>query len=299
MLSVFTAASTADTGPDEIRSNFPRDVVRTVPPQPLLEPNGPTLNAITANVNTRDTFEVSPDQLVAPSRIVRGWFFYNNSAFDGRDPAANAADDAAVAPDKTAATSLSFPAPTAANVTSYDKGINGVMLDVAGLPAGAEVTAADFQFLVMTSRGLRGTPGRPSVDTTNAAPRASAIVVRRGAGVGGSDRVTITWPDGAIRNAWLSVRYRAADGVWQAPLLFGNLAGESFVDGTVAGSGGRFFRVGAVDLAAVMRARAGGATASLDSRYDFNRDGRVDALDLAVARANLGAVLRAFSAPRF
>src|SRR5687768_14015394 len=35
--------------------------------------------------------------------VVGRWVFYNNSAFDGNDPAANAADDAAVAPDKVAA----------------------------------------------------------------------------------------------------------------------------------------------------------------------------------------------------
>ena len=63
--------------------------------------------------------------------------FYNNSAYDGNDPAAGAADDAAVAPDKSAL--LPGQAATFANVTSYTRGINGVMFDLAGVPAGIVV----------------------------------------------------------------------------------------------------------------------------------------------------------------
>ena len=36
---------------------------------------------------------------------------------------------------------------------------------------------------------------------------------------------------------------------------------------------------------------------SADKTFDFNRDGRVNALDLAVARANQGQSLTLFSAP--
>ena len=35
------------------------------------------------------------------------------------------------------------------------------------------------------------------------------MTVRRGAGVGGSDRVTLTWADGAIVDTWLRVAARA------------------------------------------------------------------------------------------
>ena len=48
-----------------------------------------------------------------------------------------------------------------------------------------------------------------------------------------------------------------------------------------------------MDLAAVKRAL--GAAAALDSRLDFNRDGRVNALDLAAARQNLSRSLPAAS----
>src|SRR5205085_4800466 len=59
--------------------------------------------------------------------------FYNDSLFDGNDPGINAADDNAIAPDKTAL--LPGQAATFANYTSYTKGINGVMVDLPNLPA--------------------------------------------------------------------------------------------------------------------------------------------------------------------
>ena len=49
--------------------------------------------------------------------------FYNNSAFDGNDPRANADDDLAVAPDKQAL--LPGQTATFVNYTSYGGGING------------------------------------------------------------------------------------------------------------------------------------------------------------------------------
>ena len=55
-------------------------------------------------------------------------------------------------------------------------------------------------------------------------------MVRRGAGLRGSDRVTITWDDAAVKNAWLQVTVLAnqrtgvpADDVF----CFGNLVGET------------------------------------------------------------------------
>ncbi len=70
--------------------------------------------------------------------------FYNNSAFDANDPAPNPADDAAIATDKTPL--LAGQTATFANYTSYSRGINGLMIDIAGL-AGVP-TAADFKFRV-------------------------------------------------------------------------------------------------------------------------------------------------------
>src|SRR4030095_6007419 len=78
------------------------------------------------------------------SSVAARYVFYNHSAFDGRSARADVRDDAAVAPDKTALLPGQSPSPV--NYTSSPRGINGVMIDVAGLPPGATLTAADFEF---------------------------------------------------------------------------------------------------------------------------------------------------------
>jgi hypothetical protein len=116
------------------------------------------------------------------------------------------------------------------------------------------------------------------------------VTVRRGAGVNGSDRLTLTWPDGAIRNRWLRITVPAGAATGLATpdfFAFGNLAGDA---GTADPSAPP--RVDAADVIAVLRARAAFA-ADVINRLDFNRDGRVDVRDLVIARANLGKSLAA------
>ena len=71
------------------------------------------------------------------------YLFYNNSYWDNKDPAANAADDNAIALDKVAL--LPGRSATFSNYSSYSRGLNGIMIDVKGLP-GASLTTADFTF---------------------------------------------------------------------------------------------------------------------------------------------------------
>ena len=68
----------------------------------------------------------------AQATIAGRHIFYNDSAFDANDPAPGPADDWAVAPDKTAL--LPDQTATFDNYTSYSRGINGVMIDIANLP---------------------------------------------------------------------------------------------------------------------------------------------------------------------
>ena len=86
--------------------------------------------------------------------------FYNRSYFD--DPSRGKSDDDAIAPDKRAL----LPGQTAqfVNYTSYSRGINGILVDVAHLPAAAALTAADFTFKVGNSNSL---------DTWTTAPAAA------------------------------------------------------------------------------------------------------------------------------
>jgi len=66
---------------------------------------------------------------ITSASVVGRDVFYNNSFYDGNNPAINAADDEAIATNKQAL--LPGQTATFANYTSYSKGINGVMVDVA------------------------------------------------------------------------------------------------------------------------------------------------------------------------
>ena len=75
----------------------------------------------------------------------------------------------------------------------------------------------------------------------------------------------------------------------QDVFYYGNLVGE-----TGDGSGALPLRVTAMDLAAVRRNTF--SAGPITSRYDFNRDGRVKALDVVAVRSNLGETLAPFGA---
>src|SRR4029079_7042847 len=130
--------------------------------------------------------------------------FYNQSGiggsvvmYDGNDPAINSLDDNAIATDNVGYLPGAGPA-TFANISSYSKGINGIMVDIAG--SHPSITAADFIFQV-------GNNNAPSTWAMADAP--SAVSVRAGAGVGGSDRVEIVWADNIIQKTWLAVVAKA------------------------------------------------------------------------------------------
>ena len=213
-------------------------------------------------------FTAAPQPPAPPTASVVGrHVFYNGSAFDGANPAANAADDAAIATDKRPlrpGQAASF-----VNYTSYVRGITGVMVDIAGL-AGTP-TMADFGF--RTQAAGTGT-------AWVAGPAPQSLALRPGAGVNGSTRITFTWPEGAIRNAWLEITVRptAATGLTAADVfVFGNAIGE-------VGNSTRDAQVSSQDVALIGANQT--ATAAVGNRYDINRDGRVDFLDRAAASVN-------------
>ncbi len=154
----------------------------------------------------------------APTATVAGrYVFYNNCYFDGNDPAANVADDGAIATDKTPL----LPGGTGAfiNYTAYWRGINGLMVDIDGLPG--TPTGSDFTFKVGNDSNPAG---------WSAAPAPSDITVRAGDGAGGSDRITIIWSDNVIEKQWLQVTVLAtANTGLGAPdvFYFGNAIGET------------------------------------------------------------------------
>jgi hypothetical protein len=219
------------------------------------------------------TFNPFIDAIARPmdfgnTRAAAGAFvFYNNSAFDGRDAAANAMDDSAIATDKIPLRPGGTP--TFANVTSYSRGLNGVMIDLAGASTAG---LNDFTFRA-------GTGGDPSSWAPAPPPQ---IAVRPGGGAGGSTRVTFTWPDGSVRNQWLqfTVNPTTFTGLTAPDVyLFGNLVGDS------SGALG----VDAHDVIDTLRSL--GDAAGITSPFDFNRDRTIDARDYAIARAAFGRSL--------
>jgi ELWxxDGT repeat protein len=251
-------------------------------PAALADVGGVLYFAATNPVAGREVWKIAGPDAPPAINVVGSYVFYNNSSFDGQDPLPGPSDDNAIAPDKRAL--LPGQAASAANVSGYSHGINGVMLDIThGLPLTALAGGAggvEVKF---------GNGGDPSAWPD--APRPSQIAIRPGAGVNGSDRVTLVWPDGAIKNGWLRVKVRAMPqyGLMQDEVFtFGNLPGET-------GDAGSPFRVTALDLGGVKRVLNN--TAEVASPFDINRDGRINALDLALVKSNLNHSLTPPTAP--
>jgi len=209
------------------------------------------------------------------SEVVGRKAFYNNSRFDGRNPAANANDLAAVASDKRPLLPGAFA--SALNVTSYTRGLNGIIVELRNLAPAANPTAADFTF--------KAGNGADPASWVAAAP--AQVVTVRSPIPEEPARVFITWADGAILNKWLQVTTLATTntGLREPDVFyFGNLVGE--VGDQPSGAPSITMRD---FLVARGQLRSHGAT--LSNRADFDRDGDVDALDLLALRRNLGARL--------
>jgi len=250
--------------------------------------NGHSLNRSAINAWGNDNLNWSayaPTPGLAPllnaAGIVGRHVFYNSSKYDGFNPAANALDAAAVAPDKQPL----MPGETAtfANYTSYSEGINGILIDVTDLPDQGTLDAGDFQFRA-------GNDDDPSNWAVAESP--DLIAVSSGGGVGGSDRITLIWSDHAVRNQWLQVTVMANGdtGLPEDDVFYiGNAAGET---GNSTGDA----KVTADDLLLARNNPRNFLTAApIDFRYDFNRDARVNATDLLVARNNQTHALSALT----
>ena len=141
----------------------------------------------------------------------------------------------------------------------------------------ADLDADDFEFRM-------GTGGDPSAWAL--APAPLSVTERVMPALAAPTRVTLVWADGAVRNRWLRVTVKAnADTHLATPdvFYFGNLVGEAG-DGTA-------LAVGSGDLTRTRAAVSAGKAVGAGNAFDHNRDGRVDVLDVAIVRGNLGAAL--------
>lgn len=199
-----------------------------------------------------------------PQSVTGRHIFYNHSHFDLNNAGPGNADDLAI--DLSKAPLLPGQAAAFANYTSYSRGINGIMIDLTGLPRG--LSAADFVFKI-------GNDNAPEAWID--APLPASVVERLGDATGSWTRVSIVWPDGAITGKWLQVTLKsnAASGLAADDVFyFGNAPGEA--------GGANDAKVNATDE---IRARLGAApSAGITHQLDFNRDGAVDGLDVLVAR---------------
>ena len=203
---------------------------------------------------------------VGATQIVDRHVFYNNSAWDGNDAGASAADDAARAENKFALLPGDGPADFT-NYTSYSKGINGIMIDansLSGTPA-----ASDFSFRV----GNDSNPGlwAPLAVTPS-------VSVRAGAGTSSSDRITLILPDGTAAGQWLEVTFIPAGDVF----YFGNAIGET---GDNDGVNAQVTPADEVEVRNNPATLAVGS-ASIVSPWDFNRDKKVGPTDMILCRNN-------------
>jgi hypothetical protein len=245
--------------------------------------SGPGASVATAERNdslVRNSLQAMVDESPPTFSTVAGrHIFYNQSVWDGNSAAISAANDnAAIAPGKVPHLPGGGVA-VAANVTSYTRGINGIMVDLIHGIDYSGITASDFVFKVGNNNAPSGWA---------AAPAPSAISVIPGGGVGGSDRVEITWATGVIKNQWLEVQVLATanTGLTTTDVHFwGNKIGDS-----ASTSPATLFETTSTDAAQV-NATIGAGKPITDLR-DYNRDGAVTSTDAAVVFANIGNIVR-------
>ncbi|MGD9720609.1 MAG: hypothetical protein AB7O59_16600 [Pirellulales bacterium] len=232
-------------------------------------------------LNSAGSWDAFVTKLVQePTSVVARRLFYNESAFDDGSKAILPADDGAIAPDKSAYLPGDGLA-TFANVSSYSRGINGIMIDLSpGAAFHAGINFSDFVFKV----GSNNSP-----DSWAPAPSHTAVSVRAGAGTSGSDRVVITWANGTIKNTWLEVRVKANDRTGlEVPdvFYFGNLMGDTGAPNE------HFFTTNVGHDVARIAAGVGIASGVTDVR-DIDRSNTITvAEDRATALANIGILNR-------
>lgn len=215
-------------------------------------------------------------QASAQSSIVNRRVFYNNATGANLSSAGSANN--ATASDK----SPLLPGGTSSysNYTNYFRGINGVIVDIANLPAtttNAEMLAS-LQFSQWNGIAVSGFAALSGLATPS-------VTILDGSGAGGAARVKITFPDNTVQNTWLRVTVLANPKTGLAVddvFYFGNVVGEMNTGNTATR-----LRVNATDSAAVrVNPTTAMNSAVVTNIYDINRDGRVNATDTALVRNN-------------
>jgi hypothetical protein len=209
--------------------------------------------------------------------------FYNQSVWDGGSAAISPVNDnAAIATDKSAYLPGAGTA-VFANITSFSRGINGIMIDLSAGVDHSGITLANVANNFVFKVGNNNSP-----NLWGPAPGPTAISVIAGGGVTGSDRVEITWATGAINNKWLEVQVLATaqTGLAATDVFFwGNKIGDSGT-GTPAGT----FDTTSTDATQVFATI--GAGKPITELRDYNRSGDNTSTDATIVFANIGTIVR-------
>jgi len=222
---------------------------------------------------------------VATSGVVNRQVFYNRST---SSVFGNGSGNPTAAIDSSKSALLLGGTASFNNYTNYSRGLNGLIVDIAGL---VSATSADFQFA--TWNGISAT----GFAATGATP---TISVLPGAGASGASRVKIEFPDNSIRNTWLRVTVLANVNTALTNndvFYFGNAVGDVNV-GNLAGPQVTV-RTNEADTTAVRKNQSLNAnSAGIANVFDVNKDGRVNAIDTAIVRqSQTSNALRTFTAP--
>jgi hypothetical protein len=179
-----------------------------------------------------------------------------------------------------------------AHYTTYTKGLNRVIVEMANA-AQATLSFADFEFRVGNTNDLSAWT---VVDGTGAIALPTILNGVRDGGTG-VQRFTLEWPDLAIKNQWLEVTIKAGAStglISDDVFYFGNQIAD--VAGTTAA--GETVSVDALDFADIQLNQGFGRD-DINNPYDIDRSGRVNSFDLLDARLNQVSDqgLRMLSAP--
>ncbi|MFN9591958.1 MAG: hypothetical protein ACK56G_04545, partial [Pirellulaceae bacterium] len=209
-------------------------------------------------------------QITALVTITNSKVFYNGSGFESTGGVSGALDSGK----QLLRASGSAQTTTFANVINYSRGINGVILDVAGLAA-SSLTVDDFIFR-MSPQGASGTQN-PSTWVSAPAPMAIDVT----AVADQPSRARLEWADGVITNRWLQiiVKANANTGLTERDVYYlGHALGE--VNGVAP------YRLTSADLSAVQVSISTAIVPITDMR-DVNKDRRITSADFSFLQSRV------------
>ncbi|MEQ1826615.1 MAG: right-handed parallel beta-helix repeat-containing protein [Pirellula sp.] len=172
---------------------------------------------------------------------------------------------------------------TTDNVINYGLGLNGIVLDVAGLVS-SSLSLSDFTFRTGGTNNPSGWGLGPNPNLIHVTPGNATTPAR----------VRLEWPNNAIQNTWLQiiVHANANTGLAQREVYY---VGHAMAE--ISG-GGPSLRVTAADLSSVQSAISNQIVSVNDLR-DINKDRRVTAADLSAVQSRISntVLLTLFTVP--